>query len=117
MHAAYVRLHTLGWAHSVEVWNADTLIGGVYGVQAGAVFTGESMFHGATDASKVALLGLCRRFADAGGVLVDVQLMTDHLASLGAVDWERSTFLTSLATLRDREVRFTLGRQSASSLA
>ncbi|MEX2549214.1 MAG: leucyl/phenylalanyl-tRNA--protein transferase [Nitriliruptoraceae bacterium] len=105
MQRAYARLHRLGWAHSIEVWDVDALVGGIYGVQIGAIFTGESMFHRETDASKVALLDLCQRFEEAGGALVDVQVTTPHLASLGAEDVPRATFLTRVAELRDREVR------------
>lgn len=104
MRKAYRRLHRLGWAHSVEVWDGDRLVGGLYGVQVGAVFTGESMFHSETDASKVALVDLARRFADAGGALIDVQLVTPHLASLGAVAVPRDDFLQRLVDRRDDEV-------------
>ncbi len=105
MARAYHRLHRLGWAHSLEVWDGDELVGGVYGVQSGAVFTGESMFHTKTGASKVALLDLLSRLKEADGVLLDVQLTTDHLASLGAVDVPRSEFLELLSRVRDRDVR------------
>jgi len=96
--AAYVRLHELGWAHSVEV-SDDTgqLVGGVYGVGIGGFFAGESMFHLRRDASKVALWALCELVADGGGTLVDVQWTTDHLRSLGAVDLAREDFLDRLA--------------------
>jgi len=109
MQRAYARLHRLGWAHSVEVWDGEELVGGIYGVQVGAVFTGESMFHRETDASKVALADLCRRFAEAGGVVLDVQLTTPHLLSLGASDVPRATFLARLSALRDHEVRMLRG--------
>lgn len=83
---AYVELHRLGWAHSVEAWDVATgeLAGGLYGVAIGALFAGESMFHRGTDASKVALLGLVERM-DAAAGLLDVQWVTPHLASLGAI--------------------------------
>ena len=97
MRDAYRELAALGWVRSVEVWEGEELVGGVYGVQIGSVLTGESMFHRRTDASKVALLDLCRRFEDVGGRLVDVQLATDHLRRLGAVDLPRSEFLRLLA--------------------
>jgi leucyl/phenylalanyl-tRNA--protein transferase len=93
----------------VEVWDGEELVGGIYGVQVGAVFTGESMFHRETDASKVALADLCRRFAEAGGVVLDVQLTTPHLLSLGASDVPRATFLARLSALRDHEVRMLRG--------
>jgi leucyl/phenylalanyl-tRNA--protein transferase len=83
--AAYTELHRLGWAHSVEAWDlaTDRLAGGLYGVAIGGLFAGESMFHRATDASKVALLGLVDLLAT--DALLDVQWVTPHLASLGAV--------------------------------
>lgn len=105
MARAYTRLHELGWAHSLEVWEGGRLVGGVYGVQVGGVFTGESMFHRATDASKVALLDLVHRFRLAGGSLLDVQLTTTHLAGLGAHDLGRNDFLATLTAVRDADVR------------
>jgi leucyl/phenylalanyl-tRNA---protein transferase len=96
MRDAYLELAALGWVHSVEVRDGAELVGGIYGVQVGGVFTGESMFHRRNDASKIALLDLCARFAEAGGVLVDVQLPTDHLRSLGAVPIAREAFLRVL---------------------
>jgi leucyl/phenylalanyl-tRNA--protein transferase len=82
---AYTGLHRLGWAHSVEAWDpaSGELAGGLYGVAIGGLFAGESMFHRRTDASKVALVGLAERMDPAG--LLDVQWVTPHLASLGAV--------------------------------
>jgi leucyl/phenylalanyl-tRNA--protein transferase len=94
MRTAYRRLHHLGWAHSVEAWTADELVGGLYGVAVGALFAGESMFTRATDASKVALLGLADLLEP--GALLDVQWTTAHLASLGAVDVPRSMYLRLL---------------------
>jgi len=105
MVTAYTRLHDLSWAHSIEVWDSESLIGGIYGVQLGAVFTAESMFFRRSNASKVALVALCRRFGEAGGVLIDAQIMTPHLASLGAIDMPRATFLAQLTTLREEDVR------------
>lgn len=105
MARAYGVLHRLGHAHSVEVWDADgRLVGGVYGVSVGAVFCGESMFHRATDASKVALVELGRHLGECGFVLLDAQLPTPHLASLGAVEMPRSEYLATLATARDAPV-------------
>ena len=117
MRQAYRTLHELGWAHSVEVWEDDVLVGGLYGVQVGGVFTGESMFHRRPDASKVALVDLCERFADGGGELVDVQITTPHLASLGAHDVDRDEFLDVLASHRDDEVEIAGGRRPVSRLA
>jgi len=84
MRQAYARLWRLGRAHSLEIWDGDRLVGGLYGVAVGACFTGESMFHRATDASKVAPVDLVTRWAEAGGAFIDVQLPTPHLTSLGA---------------------------------
>jgi leucyl/phenylalanyl-tRNA--protein transferase len=99
---AYSRLHELGWAHSVEVWSAGDggrprLVGGLYGVAIGGLFAGESMFHTATDASKVALVALLERLRVGGGVLVDVQWCTPHLASLGAIEITRDDYARRLA--------------------
>lgn len=95
--AAYVRLHELGWAHSVEAWSpAGELVGGLYGVAIGGLFAGESMFHRATDASKVALVELVRLLREAGAALLDVQWLTPHLESLGAVEVSRDEYLAAL---------------------
>ena len=94
---AYTRLHELGWAHSVETWAGDTLVGGLYGVSIGGFFAGESMFHDVTDASKVALVGLVERLDAGGATLLDVQWTTPHLTSLGALDVARSLYLELLA--------------------
>jgi leucyl/phenylalanyl-tRNA--protein transferase len=97
---AYDRLHTLGWAHSIEAWTGDgQLAGGVFGVAIGGLFAGESMFHRVRDASKVALLGLVELLRDewADQRLVDVQWTTPHLCSLGAVDISREEYLARLA--------------------
>lgn len=116
MARAYRRLYELGWAHSVEVWEADRLVGGLYGVQVGAVFTGESMFHRRTDASKVALVDLVARFRAAGGRLVDVQLTTTHLRRLGADDIDRRRFLRELEGARDLDVRLRTARRPVARL-
>ena len=95
---AYCRLHELGWAHSVEVWQEEVLVGGLYGVEVGGLFAGESMFHRARDASKVALLGLVEALAKCPGErLLDVQWRTEHLATLGVVEIPRSAYLDRLA--------------------
>lgn len=94
---AYVRLHELGWAHSVETWLDDELVGGLYGVRINGFFAGESMFHHATDASKVALVHLVDWLNGTGGRLLDVQWSTPHLASLGVIDITRPDYLTLLA--------------------
>ncbi len=117
MEHAYVRLWRMGWAHSVEVWNGDDLAGGLYGVAVGGCFTGESMFHRATDASKVALVDLVARWAEAGGAFVDVQLPTRHLTSLGAVEVARGEFLRRLLAVRDLHVPVVLDRLPVDRLA
>jgi leucyl/phenylalanyl-tRNA---protein transferase len=117
MRAAYRRLHRLGWAHSLEVWDGAALVGGLYGVVLGGVFTGESMFHRASDASKVALVDLVARFAEAGGRLIDVQLVTPHLARLGAREVPRADYLALLRQVRDDQVRLAEERRPVASLA
>jgi leucyl/phenylalanyl-tRNA--protein transferase len=93
MTEAYSMLHRLGWAHSVETWDeSGELVGGLYGVAVGGVFSGESMFHHRSDASKVALAALESHLRERGGVVIDVQWVTDHLASLGAVEVSRLGF-------------------------
>lgn len=94
--AAYHRLHRLGWAHSVETWEEGRLVGGLYGVHIGRFFAGESMFHRARDASKVALMALVDRLRSIDVVLLDVQWTTPHLASLGAIDIPRRRYLELL---------------------
>ena len=100
---AYRRLHEMGWAHSVEAWDAegDELTGGLYGLAVGGLFAGESMFHRRTDASKAALAGLVELLGagDGGpaGRLLDVQWMTPHLASLGAVEIPREEYVRGVA--------------------
>ena len=99
MRGAYVALHHLGWAHSVEAWSVEdgTLAGGLYGVAIGGLFAGESMFHRRTDASKAALVALVSLLRDEGASLLDVQWRTPHLASLGAVEVSRRRYLRLLA--------------------
>jgi leucyl/phenylalanyl-tRNA--protein transferase len=94
---AYAELHRLGWAHSVEAWLDDELVGGMYGIRIGRFFAGESMFHRATDASKVALGAAVELLAAEGVELFDVQWTTPHLRSLGAVDLPRTVYLERLA--------------------
>ncbi len=96
--SAYVRLHELGWAHSVEAWDAEGLAGGLYGVAVGGLFAGESMFHRRADASKVALVALVERLRADGDDrrLLDVQWPTGHLVRLGAVELSRRAYLERL---------------------
>ena len=105
---AYGRLHDLGWAHSLEAWDEDGLAGGLYGVAIGGLFAAESMFHVRTDASKAAFVGLIERLLRAAGEpelrILDVQWLTPHLASLGAVEISRSEYRQRLeAALTVRE--------------
>jgi leucyl/phenylalanyl-tRNA--protein transferase len=96
MRAAYQRLHQLGHAHSIEVWRAGRLAGGLYGVRVGSVFSGESMFSAEASASKLALAHLARH-ADAQGIeLIDCQLESPHLRSLGSEALPRADFLALL---------------------
>jgi leucyl/phenylalanyl-tRNA---protein transferase len=95
--AAYTRLHEAGDAHSIEVWDGDELAGGLYGVDAGGVFTGESMFHNRPDASKLALLYLIEHLRARGASWLDCQVMTPHMRALGARDIARADFLDRLA--------------------
>ncbi len=99
---AYDALYGLGWAHSVEVWRDDRLVGGVYGLLIDRLFAGESMFHLETDASKVALMALVEWLEELGVVLFDVQWTTPHLVSLGAIDVPRRTYLRLLDDAVDR---------------
>jgi leucyl/phenylalanyl-tRNA--protein transferase len=96
MRVAYVDLHRLGHAHSVEVWLEDQLVGGLYGIELGGVFFGESMFSAANDASKVALHWLVQRALERGTALIDCQVASDHLFTLGARLVPRSVFVTAL---------------------
>ena len=94
--SGYTRLHELGHAHSVEVWNGDTLAGGLYGVSIGGFFAGESMFSAEENASKVALVSIEQRLRDAGFALFDVQFVTPHLGTMGAVEIPRAEYLARL---------------------
>jgi len=111
MREAYVRLHALGWAHSVEAWSADgALAGGLYGVAIGGLFAAESMFHRVTDASKVALVALVQHAREMGLTLVDVQLPTAHLASMGARELDRAAYLAAAEAAVRRPVAFAANR-------
>ncbi len=99
MHDAYVRLHELGWAHSVETYAAGELVGGLYGLAIGRMFYGESMFAHRTDASKVAFAHLVRYLVANQFGMIDCQMYTDHLASLGGREIPRADFIERLATL------------------
>jgi leucyl/phenylalanyl-tRNA--protein transferase len=99
MRAAYLALHRAGYAHSFETWRAGELVGGLYGVALGRMFFGESMFSRATDASKVALVTLVQELKARGFPLIDCQMHTPLLASLGAREIARRAFLRLLAPL------------------
>jgi leucyl/phenylalanyl-tRNA--protein transferase len=88
----YISLHQKRRAHSLEIWDGSALVGGVYGVTLGAAFFGESMFSRQTDASKIALVYLVDRLRQAGFALFDTQFLTDHLASLGAIEITRAAY-------------------------
>lgn len=92
----YTSLHEIGHCHSVEAWQGDRLVGGLYGVSLGRAFFGESMFHTERDASKVALVHLVARLIAGGFVLLDTQFVTDHLRTFGAVEVPRRRYRTML---------------------
>ena len=117
MQRAYAALHELGWAHSVEVWDNNALIGGLYGVTIGRTFCAESMFHLQDNASKVAVIDVAARWTDAGGLAIDGQLETPHLASLGFQTISRREFLAHLAAHRDSHVPMRTQRMPAQRLA
>jgi leucyl/phenylalanyl-tRNA--protein transferase len=102
--AAYTSLHKAGDAHSVEVWKDSEVVGGLYGVDAGGVFTGESMFHHAPNASKLALAFLIDHLRARGATWLDCQVMTPHMRALGAKEIPRAKFLDLLAATQEREI-------------
>jgi leucyl/phenylalanyl-tRNA--protein transferase len=102
---AYTRLHRAGEAHSVEAWDDDELAGGLYGVDSGGVFTGESMFHNRPDASKLALIHLIEKLGARGATWLDCQILTPHMRALGAREIPRARFLDLLADTQARRLR------------
>jgi len=102
---AYCELHRRGVAHSVEAWSGDALVGGLYGISLGSAFFGESMFARERDASKVAFVTLVAQLRRWQITLVDCQVYTPHLASLGAREWPRRAFLTALARALEAPTR------------
>lgn len=116
MRQGYVGLHELGGAHSVEVWDGDRLVGGLYGVLTGRVFSGESMFHRETDASKVALVDLLDRMREGGVQLLDTQQETEHMTSLGQVLVSRAEYVDVVRALRDRPAALATDRRPAARL-
>ena len=111
---AYSNLHRAGHAHSVEVWMEGELAGGIYGVHRGGLFAAESMFHRETDASKIALVAMHQAYRNAGIDVFDVQFMTGHLASMGAIEIPRGEYLTRVERVRRAPVS---GRDLAAALA
>ncbi|MDN5782616.1 MAG: leucyl/phenylalanyl-tRNA--protein transferase [Luteimonas sp.] len=99
MRSAYVALHHLGYAHSVEVFDGERLVGGIYGVAIGRMFFGESMFSIASGGSKMALAGLAHRLRQWGWPLIDAQVENDHLLRLGAESWPRQRFIAAIGEL------------------
>jgi leucyl/phenylalanyl-tRNA--protein transferase len=96
---AYIGLHALGHAHSVEVWEGERLVGGVYGVAIGRLFCGESMFSRESGGSKLALAGLAQLLQQRGFPLIDAQVANSHTLSLGAIEWPRQQFLQQAQAL------------------
>ena len=103
---SYCSLYQAGFAHSVETWNAGQLVGGLYGVSLNGAFFGESMFHSATDASKVALWVLVERLLERNYLLLDIQWLTPHLERLGAIEIPRAQYLQLLAESMQAECEF-----------
>lgn len=103
---AYQQLHAEGDAHSVEVWQDGQLVGGTYGVSLGGAFFAESMFHRQTDASKIALYHLTRHMQQRGMSLLEVQFLTPHLASLGAITVSRAQYMRLLQAAIQQDVSF-----------
>ena len=103
---AYTRLHALGFAHSVEAWQGDELVGGLYGVSLGGAFFGESMFHRRTDASKVALVHLVERLRSRGYELLDTQATTPHLRRFGCLEIAAEEYLVLLRKAMQKQCVF-----------
>ena len=103
MIAAYVELHRCGYAHSIETWIEGELVGGLYGLSLGRMFYGESMFSHATDASKIAFAHLCAFLAEQECGMIDCQMNTEHLSSLGGIEIERADFAQRLARLASQQ--------------
>ena len=104
MMRAYCELHKQGYAHSVEAWEGDTLVGGLYGVDAGGAFSGESMFCYRSNASKLALLYLIEHLRKRGLDWIDIQMITPHMKALGAKSIDRSEFLQKLSLALKRKI-------------
>ena len=107
MQQAYIRLHQAGYAHSVECWYQDELVGGLYGVALGKVFFGESMFSRMTDASKVAFVSMVRQLQKWGFILIDCQIQSEHLDHFGATSISRNSFIELLNTYCEQQASVT----------
>ena len=112
MMRAYCELHKQGYAHSVEAWEGDTLVGGLYGVDAGGAFSGESMFCYRSNASKLALLYLIEHLRKRGLDWIDIQMITPHMKALGAKSIDRSEFLQKLSLALKRKIVLFAGTNS-----
>ena len=110
----YTALHELGHCHSVEVWDGEQLVGGLYGVSLGRAFFGESMFHRTRDASKVALVHLVARLLAGGFVLLDTQFVTEHLRQFGTIELDRTAFQRQLEIALEKNADFYALRPDAS---
>ena len=117
MRTAYQGLHRNGWAHSVEVWKGDALVGGLYGLAVDKVFFGESMFSAETNGSKAAILALCRVLTDEGFALLDCQVESPHLMTLGAELIPRTRFAEILAAACRETVKFAGWPENRSNIA
>ena len=106
MMAAYRQLHDLGYAHSVEVWESDELVGGLYGLALGGYFSGESMYHRTGDASKIAICALVDHLQNQGFRLFDIQQSTPHCSRMGASEVGRDDYLEQLSMAVDLPVEF-----------
>jgi len=103
---AYIDLHEAGWAHSLECWQDNRLVGGIYGVAIGGFFAGESMFHHVSNASKVALISLLAHLQERGFTLFDTQMLTETTQQLGAIEISRADYLHRLASAIERPCSF-----------
>lgn len=111
---AYVNLHRLGWAHSIETWQGSTLVGGLYGVSIGGSFFGESMFSIESDASKIALVALSELLQKYRFDLIDCQVTTNHLMGMGAVEIPRSAFIKIIRSSIQRDINPDIWQQAIS---
>jgi leucyl/phenylalanyl-tRNA--protein transferase len=116
MTRAYTQLHREGGAHSVEVWDGERLVGGLYGVLSGRVFSGESMFFVESGASKAAVLDLCRRLAEAGVQVLDTQQESEHLTAMGQVLVDRAEYVAVVRALQAEAAELPRGRRAVADL-